>query len=195
MKTFLWLPFSCALLLVISSCSNQNTSTDPLGTGPYDAQGNYHEEWADDPSKWRKPSSRVTTPIEEPPVIAKNDQPPLNANPLGNSSTPKPSITQVNSTPRETTQPIEVASRSKPAVKSTKSTPTAKSTKSTPKRTVAKTKPKPKAKPARYIVKKGDSLSTIANRNGTSVSAIQKANGISGSVIRPGQSLVVPKRR
>jgi LysM repeat protein len=61
---------------------------------------------------------------------------------------------------------------------------------------VATYKPKPKPKPSsgRYTVKKGDSLYVIAQRNKTSVAALQKANNISGSLIRPGQSLVIPRR-
>jgi peptidoglycan endopeptidase LytF len=43
-------------------------------------------------------------------------------------------------------------------------------------------------------VKKGDTLSTIASRNGTTVSAIKSANRISGTMIRDGQKLIIPKR-
>lgn len=65
-----------------------------------------------------------------------------------------------------------------------------------------KPKPKPKPKPApvkvkpkttRHTVKSGDNLYNIAKRYGTSVGAIQRANGIKGSMIRPGQSLVIPR--
>jgi membrane-bound lytic murein transglycosylase D len=45
---------------------------------------------------------------------------------------------------------------------------------------------------AKYIsVRSGDSLSTIAKRQGTTVSKIKKLNGIKGDMIRPGQSLRV----
>jgi len=214
MKTSLWLPSSSALLLIFSSCTNQNAGNDPLGTGPYDAQGNYHEEWADDPSKWRKPGKRTPLPTYEVPQIAKNDQPPPNSNPLGttvSTTTKKLPAAQVESAPRETThhstEAVEVASREKPASTSRtrKSTTkphvdadepkhTVKSDEPKPKRTVSKAKSKPKPKSTRYTVKKGDTLSGIASRNSSSVSAIQKANGISGTLIRPGQSLSVPKR-
>ena len=67
-------------------------------------------------------------------------------------------------------------------------------------RPVVKPKPKPKPKPVkvtpkitRHTVRKGDSLYAIAKRYGTSVGAIQKANRIKGTVIRPGQSLVIPR--
>lgn len=47
--------------------------------------------------------------------------------------------------------------------------------------------------PARYQVKKGDSLSTIARRNGVSVPALAAANGISNvHLIVVGQWLIIP---
>lgn len=62
-----------------------------------------------------------------------------------------------------------------------------------PKPTVVKPKPKPKPKVVRYTVRKGDSLSRIASKNGVSLSALRRANGISGDLIRPGQSLTIPR--
>jgi membrane-bound lytic murein transglycosylase D len=44
-----------------------------------------------------------------------------------------------------------------------------------------------------HTVRQGDSLYSIAQRYGSSVSAIRQANGIRGSLIRPGQSLLVPR--
>jgi len=84
MQKIIWLPFSSALVLILSGCSNfGGTRNDPTGTGPFDSQGNYHEEWANDPSKWNKPGKRSPQPSgDELPLIAKNDQPPPNANPL-----------------------------------------------------------------------------------------------------------------
>jgi|GEM_PF-2146708 len=84
MKTSLWLPASSALMLILSGCAN-NTSSSPTGTGPYDSAGNYHEEWADDPSKWRK-TGKVSASNDELPLISKNEQPPPNANPLAAQS-------------------------------------------------------------------------------------------------------------
>jgi LysM repeat protein len=204
MKTSIWLPASSAMVLILSGCTNQNDPNDPLGTGPYDAAGNYHEEWADDPSKWRKPSKRPSTSGDDLPMIAKNDQPPPNANPLATTSSTSQKLPPavVESAPKETKrqsgQEVEIASRSRSSSSAQKSksraTASSDEPKSTPKRTTTKSKSKPKSKSSRYIVKKGDSLSAIASRNGSSVSAIQKANGINGTLIRPGQSLVVPKR-
>jgi LysM repeat protein len=173
MKPVIWLPSLSALTLLIASCANQKSAdpNDP-GYGPFDQFGNYREDWADDPSKWRRPGSRQT-PQEDPPQIAKNEQPPANANPLPPAGTPAP---KVQSSPKPTT-----TAQTKPK----------------PKPTVVKAKPKPKPQPqvTRYTVKKGDTLSGIASKYRSSVSAIQRANRISGTLIRPGQSLVVPKTR
>jgi membrane-bound lytic murein transglycosylase D len=44
-----------------------------------------------------------------------------------------------------------------------------------------------------HTVRSGDSLYEIALKHGSSVSAIRQANGLRGSLIRPGQTLVVPR--
>ena len=44
-----------------------------------------------------------------------------------------------------------------------------------------------------HVVREGENLYVIARRYGSSVSAIRQANGLRGSLIRPGQSLVVPR--
>jgi LysM repeat protein len=167
MKPLIWLPLSCAAALVFNSCANQGSSAgnDSLGTGPFDAQGNYREDWADDPTKWRRPGSRQA-PAEDIPAVAANDLPPANASPLppAGGSSPKPSSSRPSS-----------SSSPKPVVSS-------------------KPKPKPKPTSITYTVKKGDTLSGIASRYGSTVSKIRSANGISGSLIRPGQKLKVPKR-
>lgn len=45
----------------------------------------------------------------------------------------------------------------------------------------------------RHTVKSGDTLSGIARRYGSSVAKIKSANGLRSDMIRPGQSLSVPK--
>lgn len=163
MKLALRILPSCALVIVLSSCGGMNNPD--VVTGPFDENGNYREDWADNPSKWRK-SGGSPSPHEiksdELPKIAANEQPPQNSVPIASSQTV-----------------------SKPA----------------PPKVVAKPKPKPKPKPVvvkpkskRYTVKKGDTLSAIASRNGSSVSAIQRASGVKGSLIRPGQILTIPLR-
>ncbi len=213
MKLALWILPSCAVALFMSSCANHEKTTSDLGTpGPFDSRGNYVEEWADNPSKWRRPG-RAPSPhdvrSDELPEIVMNDQPPANSIPLPppGSSKPQPVIskTVVTNKPKPTerkSEPVVVKS-TKPrvteerstAAKSSSTKPTAStkssSTKSSSK-TVAKAKPKPKS--TRYTVKQGDSLSAIASRNGTSVSALKSANGISGTTIHPGQSLTIPKK-
>ena len=215
MQTILWLPFSCALILILTGCANKgSTGNDPLGTGPFDSNGNYHEEWANDPSKWSKPGKRNQPPPpgDDLPAIAKNDQPPPNANPLApQGAIPKTSTSRVKPTPQQPIPPPEPpkTTATKPTPSVAKTTPkhepsVAKAkpkhepsiAKAKPKHepSIAKAKPKPKPKSARYVVKQGDNLWDIAHRNGTSVSAIQKANDLSGTLIHPGKSLVIPKR-
>ncbi len=172
-----WLPTFCGLTLILTGCTNNKTSfsgSGPNGTGPFNNRGDYVDAWADDPSKWRRPGSRQQT--DDLPVIARTEEPPANSNPLATNkvSSREPFTTKVETVKVETAK-----------VDSTRPKPSATKPKST-------SKPKPKS--TRYVVKKGDSLSAIASRNGSSVSAIQRANSISGTMIRPGQSLVIPKR-
>lgn len=83
MKSALWLTTTTLLLALLTGCGQ--TSVPPLtradvgpgpGIGPFDSNGNYREDWADDPSKWRRPSR-----------IARNDAPAATANPLPARST------------------------------------------------------------------------------------------------------------
>jgi membrane-bound lytic murein transglycosylase D len=56
----------------------------------------------------------------------------------------------------------------------------------------SKSKSSKQASPSTYVVKRGDSLTTIANRfNGVSVSDIKKWNNIKGSIITPGMRLKI----
>ena len=192
MKTVLWISASCAFVLAFSSCANSgrgSAGTQLAGTGPFDKNGRYVEEWADNPSKWRKPGSAPSpheTQSDDLPQIAQNEQPPQNSNPLppGGVSKPVPVISQT----QVTSKSKSTKSKFKPTV--AKSEPV--EIKSKP--VVVKTKAKLKPKSTRYVVKSGDSLSAIASRTGSSVSAIKSANGISGTLIRPGQSLTIPRK-
>ena len=159
MKHLLWLPFLSAAALFFTSCANSGSGTGLAdNTGPFDEYGNYRDDWADDPTKWRRPGNSK-------PSIASNDVPPADASPIDR-----------NTPPTRTSSSSGSSSKPKPAV------------------ATYKPKPKPKPSSGRYTVKKGDSLYVIAQRNKTSVAALQKANNISGSLIRPGQSLVIPRR-
>ena len=53
-------------------------------------------------------------------------------------------------------------------------------------------KPAKPATPAEYNIKKGESLSEIAEKTGTTVSALRKANGITGDKIKAGDNLKIP---
>lgn len=43
-----------------------------------------------------------------------------------------------------------------------------------------------------YVVRQGDTLSTVASRNGVTVAQLRSANGLRGDLIRVGQTLTVP---
>jgi len=183
MKTVWTLLGTGVFALTLSNCA-QKGGGGQSGTGPFDGRGNYVEAWADNPSKWKKtPGTRAPheQKTDELPEIASNEQPPSNAVPIvsGGSSKPAPVIskTRIIQNPKATSGSSATA-KPKPKPKA-----------------VVKAKPKPKATSVRYVVKSGDSLSAIASRTGSSISAIQRANSISGTLIRPGQSLTIPKKK
>lgn len=199
MKPVLWISASCAFAFVFSSCTNSGRrgGTQLGGTGPFDQNGRYVEEWADNPSKWRKPGSAPSpheVKSDELPQIAQNEQPAQNSIPIqtARNSKPAPVISQTAVISPSKTKPT----KTKPTIAKSESA----EIKSKP--VVVKTKPKPnskaqaksKPKSTRYVVKNGDSLSGIAARTGASISAIKSANAISGTLIRPGQSLTIPKK-
>ena len=197
----------CSLPFILTNCGNtggdSSGGSQQAGIGPFDSQGRYREEWADNPSQWRKPggSAPSVTKSESLPEVANNEQPPMNSVPLTSSSPqPKPSIAATKTTTQAKPEAVVVKTR---PIKKTESEPEVvkvrPKAKPEPEREVvktkSKTKPVAKAKPksSRYVVKQGDSLSAIASRNGCSVSALQRENGMSGSMIHPGQSLTIPR--
>lgn len=124
MRAILWLPISCAVAFLINGCANKDgtAGNDSVGTGPFDSRGNYREEWANDPSKWRKPGGRTAAGSgdESVPVIAKNEEPPPNANPLATAGSynPKNRPAGLNPVSHET-----VVATSEPKTKRGGSTP------------------------------------------------------------------------
>lgn len=196
MQSVLWIIISGIIALALSNCTNTNSGDAPQSTtGPFDRTGRYIEEWADNPSKWRK-GSADPSPHElnsdEIPEIAKSEQPPLDSNPLASATPSKSPLSFFTKKAPSKPKLAAAAPASAPVVVATKSEtkPASKAvSKATPK-PVAKAKPKPKSR--RYLVKNGDSLSLIASRTGSSVSAIKRANGISGTLIRAGQTLTIP---
>ncbi len=179
--------------ILLSSCGNtgKTAGNNPYGTGPFDSRGNYVEEWADSPSKWKRSGGGSSPKPGQSLVI--NDEPPANSVPIPTvENTPQPGnigTTTVVSRPTEITTIRKTTTTPPP----TRPKPTVTTTaKPKPKPVVVKPKPK-KPVAVRYTIKKGDTLSGIASRNGTSVAALQRANGIKGSLIQPGKSLVIPK--
>ncbi|TAE77100.1 MAG: LysM peptidoglycan-binding domain-containing protein [Verrucomicrobia bacterium] len=163
-----WLALSAAVLtVVLSSCSDPGSliaSNHPTGTGPFDSRGNYVEAWADSPSKWRRGATQVVNAQPERPTISSRVNPPmLVANPSSNSQRPPQRNTNIAS---NTIKPRPVARKPTAPIR---------------------------PKTVRHAVRSGDNLYNIAKRYGTSVGAIQRANSIRGSMIRPGQSLVIPR--
>ena len=223
MKLALFSIAVCAMSFALTSCGNSGGGRDSglaqqPGIGPFDSRGNYVEELADSPSKWRKAGGYSSRPAQPDPLpeVAQNDQPPMNSVPLVTRNTTQ--VTAIRETQVVRTSPPPTRTRSnsdddddeKPVVKSSTKT----KSKAEPEREVARAKKKPKAdsddevattksksktvaktksKSSRYTVKQGDSLSSIASRNGTSVSALKRENGISGTLIRPGQALTIPR--
>ncbi len=196
MQSVLWIIMSGIIALALSNCTNTNSGDAPQSTtGPFDRTGRYIEEWADNPSKWRK-GSADPSPHElnsdEIPEIAKSEQPPLDSNPLASATPSKSPLSFFTKKAPSKPKLAAAAPASAPVVVATKSEtkPASKVvSKATPK-PVAKAKPKSQSR--RYLVKNGDSLSLIASRTGSSVSAIKRANGISGTLIRAGQTLTIP---
>lgn len=209
MKLALQITAAAFTALFLASCGSSglasNPGNHPSGTGPFDSRGNYVEDWADSPSKWKR-GGGPSKPGDSLNIVA-NDDVPTNSIPIptadntpqpGNIGTmpvvSRPAPVRTTSSSSSSTASRNSSSDSAPSrTSSSSSASTASKPKPKPKPAVAS---KPKAKKpttARYTVKKGDTLSAIASRNGTSVSALQRANGIKGALIQPGKSLVIPK--
>ena len=172
-----------ALSAALAACSNSGfTASNPSGTGPFDSRGNYVEAWADNPSKWKEGSRQLAE--AEPDRPAATDIPVL-----------PPPVIAANTSPKPVSSTTTVVYKKPPASSSSSTS----STKPKPKAVVVKPKTRPKAvakakpKATRHTVRSGDSLYAIAKRYGTTVGAVQRANGIKGTMIRPGQSLTIPK--
>lgn len=184
----------CSLILIsfiLSSCADSGGSGNSIRVkktsgynanhGPFDSRGNYVEAWADTPPRriyvdsaeqeddYIPTTPTKTIPTVTPPVAY---QPPRIVTP-----TTKPTNTVSGYTPPKTIY-------KSPTV-------TKKPTYSKPKTTYVKP-PKAKA-PIIHIVKKGDTLYSLARKYKSGVKTIQIANGLKGSVIRIGQSLKIPR--
>ncbi len=199
----------CSLFL--ASCGStgvaSNPGNHPSGTGPFDSRGNYIEDWADSPSKWKKNQAPPSKPGESL-HLATNDEPPMDAVPIPTAAnTPQPGnigsapVIVSRPTPSRSTSNSNSDSGSSSSSTRTASKPVTSTTVSKPKpkpqtATASKSKPKAATKKTvttRYTVKRGDTLSGIASRFGTTVGGLQRANGIKGALIQPGKALIIPK--
>lgn len=61
-------------------------------------------------------------------------------------------------------------------------------------KSVKKSQQRTSSRTAYYVVKRGDTLSQIANKNGVSVSRLKRDNDLNGSQIKPGMKLKVSKK-
>jgi LysM repeat protein len=194
---------AAALVVAFPACTNTggSTASNPGGTGPFDSRGNYVEAWADSPSKWKEGSRQIADaepelppasdiPVIPPPVLAVNETP----KPVSTSTTVVYKKTPTRTSAGSASSSVaNNSTKPKARTSSSGSKPVVVKPKTTPKpKVVAKAKPKPKAA-ARHTVRSGDNLYSIAKRYGTSVSALQKANGVKGAMIKPGQTLTIPK--
>lgn len=178
-----WLTIPAAFFSVaFTACVNSGgpiSSNNPTGTGPFDSRGNYVEAWADNPSQWRRGSNTVVEATPDRPAADVPVSPPV----IVSNTTPKTGSTTTTTVihKKPTPRPTAVASNTTKPKTVAKKPPV--------KKTVVKAKPKT----TRHTVRSGENLYNIAKRYGTTVGAIQRANGIKGSVIRPGQSLAIPR--
>jgi LysM repeat protein len=192
---------SAAILFLFSSCVDNNSRT-AYDYGPFDENGNYVEEWADNPKYSKERNIPPAISDLDSGMVAAHETPLPSTTPSPPSVTPPPprppipsqqsssSRTASTSKPKATVKPKATASTKA----STSTKPKTTAAKPTAKPKVAATKPKPKVtSPTRVVVKKGDTLSELALRYKTSVTAIQKANGLRGTDLQIGKSLVIHK--
>lgn len=164
--------FSIALVtLGLSNCGSDGRTIEVTETsgyqqnhGPFDANGNYVEKWADNAPKrkyvWKRQPTKKSASSQQ--------------------------------TAKKTAQKAASNSTNRSTARTT--TPKKSTSSSTSKKTTArKITPKAKA-PITYTVKKGDTLYALARKYGTSVTAIQRANNIKGSNISIGKRLIIPRK-
>ncbi|MCX6873474.1 MAG: LysM peptidoglycan-binding domain-containing protein [Verrucomicrobia bacterium] len=128
--------FSILVVLVSLNACRMPGKQSP-NVGPFDADGNYVEAWADTPSKWRP-----YTPKEvegDPPKIAKHEQPPDTAVPIPTGG-PSPTHTAMT-TPKPKPEADRTVAKNSPKPKHETD------------RTVAKNSPKPKPEVDRTVAK------------------------------------------
>ena len=189
-KNFMTAIKTCSISLAISlltSCGSSGNSTNARGDefepghGPFDANGNYREDWADSPPKRRaKTKKKTSTTKKATPAPKKKYIPPTK------KSTPPPKKKTYTPPKKKTYTPPKKKAYTPPKKK--KYTPPKKK-KPAPKKITPKTKP-----PVYHTVKKGDTLYGLSRKYGSTAALIQKANKLKGTSIRLGQKLIIPRK-
>ncbi|MGB0291570.1 MAG: LysM peptidoglycan-binding domain-containing protein [Luteolibacter sp.] len=96
MSTLLRTALCTALLCLLNSCQPSapmivSNDISP-GIGPFDSRGRYREDWADDPSKWRRPSA--PPPVANVSPVTSSGSSSTASTPPPSKPTPKPSVTR-----------------------------------------------------------------------------------------------------
>jgi LysM repeat protein len=214
MKPLFWIYALSAVTLALSSCGGGGGGRGPqAATGPFDSRGNYVEEWADNPSKWRKgggspsPHERKS---DELPEIAKIEQPPQNAVPipLATVSKPIPPISQTviaakPKLPAVKSEVVVATKATKRRVEESEERPT-KAVKRTVERSEERTttRSKSKAKPVvakakqKVVASKTKSNTATKAKSKTATKAKEKAKPkLTRYVVKKGDSLSVIARK
>lgn len=158
---------------LVASCSDTPSAAEyNPERGPFDADGNYVEAWADNPPTAAERRAATKRKDKDADRIAKWEQKETGRTTTTTTARVDAPVKKKSSATASTTV------KKKPAVKKK------------PKPQVVKPKVKP---PIRHTVKKGDTLYGLSRKYGTTVSRIQKANGLSGTTIRLGQTLTIPR--
>lgn len=108
--------------------------------------------------------------------------------------TAAPDSVQIEPAPTDTLAPAPAAEPSKASSDVARAMTRSTTHEKAATKPAAKPSPKPAAKPKTYTVKKGDTLTSIASRNGVTIDALREANGIKNDNIRAGQKLTIPTK-
>jgi LysM repeat protein len=188
-RVFLWIVTNAAcagVALMLNSCGLGGAGgMADTGYGPFDSRGNYVEDWADTPEKWSRRSSyasqNAVADLEPELAMSSPAQaPPSNLSPIASAPSRQVEVARLN---RTSTKP-------KTSATTTTRKPTAK-----PKvATASRPKPTPvKPNATRVVIKRGDTLSSLAARHRSSVRAIQRANGMRDTKLVAGKTLLIPR--
>jgi LysM repeat protein len=206
MKPLFWIYALSAVTLALSSCGGGGGGRGPqAATGPFDSRGNYVEEWADNPSKWRKgggspsPHERKS---DELPEIAKIEQPPQNAVPIPMATVSKP-IPQISQTviaakpklPVVKPEVVVATKATKRRVEESEERPT-KAIKRTVERSEERTTARSKSKAKPVVAKTKQKVVASKTKSKTATKAKEKAKPkLTRYVVKKGDSLSVIARK